>query len=278
MLPVLRLGPFTVPVAPLAWLVAFFVLQEIGERAAKRLKLTDDVFSGALTLTIGVGIVAARLGYVARYLDAFLAEPLQLVALNFGTLDLTTGALFGLIAGIAYLQRKKVSVRLFGDALAPALALGMAVLSFGNLLTGDAFGVPASNLPWTIFLWGEMRHPVQVYELIAYLLIFWFVWTCAPLACRHAYGVSSDIVRDDMRPFEGAHFLITLALIAGIRVLLEPLRGDSVPWVMGLRGAQVVAFVVMSMALLLFAISIQRPARTNKHGTESPKSSNGIFS
>ncbi len=260
MLPVLRLGPFTVPVAPLAWLAAFFVLQEIGERAAKRLKLTDDVFSGALTLTIGVGIIAARLGYVARYIDAFLAEPLQLVALNFGTLDLTTGALFGFIAAVAYLQRKKVSVRLFTDALAPALALGMAVLSFGNLLTGDAFGVPASNLPWAIFLWGEPRHPTQVYELIAYLVIFWFVWTRAP------------------RPYNGAHFLITIALIASVRVLLEPLRGESVAWVMGLRGAQVVALVVMSMALLLFAISIQRPARTNKHGTESPKSSNSIFS
>ncbi len=234
MLPVLRLGPFTIPVSPLTWLAAFFVLQEIGERAARRLKLPDDVFSGALMWTIGVGIVAARLGYVARYLDTFLAEPLQIVALNFGTLDLTTGVLFGLVAGIAYLQRKKVSMRLFADALAPALVIGMAVLSFGNLLTGDAFGVPAPNLPWAIFLWGELRHPVQVYELFAYLTIFWFVWTRAP------------------RPFDGAHFLITVALLAGARVVLEPLRGDSVAWVIGLREAQVIALVVMSIALGIF--------------------------
>lgn len=259
LIPILRLGPFTIPVAPLTWLAAFFVLQEIGERAAKRLKLPADVFSGALTWMIGVGIVAARLGYVARYLDAFIAEPLQIIALNFGTLDLTIGALFGFIATVTYLQRKKVSVRLIADALAPALALGMAVLSFGNLLKGDAFGVPAPNLPWAIFLWGELRHPVQVYELVAYLVIFWLVWTRAP------------------RPYNGAHFLITIALIAGIRVLLEPLRGESVAWVMGLRGAQVVALVVMSMALLLCAVSIQRAARTDKPRTESPKSSNGIF-
>ncbi len=252
MLPVLQLGPFTVPVAPLTWLAAFFVLQEVGERAATRLKLRDDVFAGALVWTMGVGIVAARLVYVLRYLDAFIAEPLQIVALNFGTLDLTMGALFGLVAGIAYLQRKQVSLRLFADALAPALAIGMAVLSFGNVLTGDAFGVPAPNLPWAIFLWGELRHPVQVYELGAYLLIFWFSWT------------------RPQRRFDGANFLITIALLAGVRVLFEPLRGDSVGWVMGLRVAQVAGLVVLSGALVLLALFETQAGHAESTG-QTPK-------
>lgn len=240
MLPVLHLGPFTLPVAPLTWLAAFFVLQEIGERAARRLKLPNDVFSTALLWTIGAGIVAARLGYVARYRDTYIAEPLQMIALNLGTLDVMTGVLFGVIAGIAYLQRKKVSLPLFADALAPALAMGFAVTSFGNLLSGDAYGAPAPNLPWAISLWGEPRHPVQVYEFLAYLLIFWFIWARAP------------------RPFDGAHFLVAIALLAGVRLLLEPLRGDSVGWIMGLRVGQVAALASMSAALLLLAIGSRR--------------------
>lgn len=239
MLPVVRLGPFTVPVAPLSLIAAFFVLQEIGERAAKRLKLPGDVFSGALMWTVIVGIIAARLGYTTRYLDAYIVDPLQIVALNFGTLDSTTGILFGFIAGIVYLQRKNISLRVYVDALAPALALAYAVISLGNLLTGDAYGVPAPNLPWAIFLWGEMRHPTQVYESALYLGIFALVWVRAP------------------RPFDGAHFLITIALLAGVRVLLEPLRGDSVAWVGGLRVGQVLSLGVMSGALVLFAISFQ---------------------
>lgn len=235
MLSVLRLGPVTIPVAPLTWLAAFFVLQEVGDRAAKRLKVPDGVVSGAVLWVLVVGLVAARLGYVARYLEAYSADPLQIIALNFGTLDSTTGAVFGFLAGAAYLQRKKVSLPVFADALAPALVLGFAVVSLGNLLTGDAFGVPAPKLPWAIFLWGELRHPVQVYELVADLAIFWFVWTRAP------------------RPFNGAHFLITAALLAGARVLFEPLRGDSAAWVMGLRVAQVVALGVLSGALVLLA-------------------------
>ena len=248
MLPVLRLGPFTLPVAPLTWLAAFFVLQEIGERTARRLKLPNDVFSAALLWTIGAGIVAARLGYVARYLDTYIAEPLQIIAMNFGTLDAMTGALFGVIAGIAYLQRKKVSQPLFADALAPALAMSLAVISLGNLLSGDAYGAPASNLPWAISLWGEPRHPTQVYEFLAYLLIFWFIWTRAP------------------RPFDGAHFLIAIALLAGVRLLLEPLRGDSLGWIMGLRVGQVAALAIMSAALLLLTIGSRRVAQLSKAG------------
>lgn len=239
MLPVIRLGSFTLPIAPLVLLAVFFTFQEVGDRAAKRLKLPEGVVSTALFWTFGVGLVAARLGYVARNLDAYLSDPLQIFGLNLGTLDLTTGVLFGLVAGVAYLQRKKISLRLFADALAPALALAMAVWSFGNLLTGDAYGIPAPNLPWAISLWGEMRHPVQVYELIAYLGIFWLMWTRAP------------------RPFDGAHFLITVALLAGARLLLEPLRGDSVAWVAGLRVAQVIAFVVMTFALVLLAYGLR---------------------
>lgn len=246
MLPVLHLGPFTVPVAPLTWLAAFLVLQEVGERAAKRLKIPDQVFSGALMWTIGVGVIAARLGYVLRYSDAYLADPLQIIALNFGTLDLTTGALFGLVAGVVYLQRKKISLRLFADALAPALALAFAVISFGTLLTGDAYGIPAPNLPWAIFMWGELRHPVQVYELIAYVGIFAFIWFRAP------------------RPFDGAHFLITLALLTAARLLLEPWRGDSVGWIMGLRLAQVINLAVMAGALVLFAIVANRTSQIVK--------------
>lgn len=248
MLPVLQLGPFTIPVAPLTWLAAFFVLQDIGERAAKRLKLPADVFSGALMWMVVVGVIAARLGYALRYVDAYIADPLQIIALNFGTLDAGIGVLFGFIAGIAYLQRKKISLRVYADALAPALALAFAVVSLGNLLTGDAYGIPAPNLPWAIFLWGQARHPVQVYELVAYVAIFWFVWTRAP------------------RLFDGALFLITVALLAGIRVLFEPLRGDSVASVAGVRGGQVLALGIMTGALLLFTLAMQRVARVAKEG------------
>ncbi len=243
MLPVLRLGPFTLPVGPLALILAFYLALEIGDREGRRLGLRKDLISNAAVLSLLAGIVAARLAYVAANFSSYQLDWLQLFAVNLGTLDVTAGALLGLLAGYAYLQRRNVKWSALADALAPALALALAVLSLGNLLTGDAYGAVARDptgtfsLPWAVFLWGEPRHPVQVYEMLAYLAIFAFLQFRAPR----------------LRWFEGARFWLAIALLAGPRVLLEPFRGDSVAWVAGLRSMQIVALVVMTAAAAMLA-------------------------
>ena len=236
MLPVLRLGPFTLPVGPLALILAFYLALEIGDREGRRLGLRKDVISNAAFLSLLVG-VAARLAYVAANFSSYQLDWSQIFAVNLGTLDVTAGALVGLLAGYIYLQRRNVKWSVLADALAPALALALAVWSLGNLLTGDAYGAAVPGLPWAIFLWGEPRHPVQVYEMLAYLVIFAFLQFRAP---REQW-------------FESARFWLAVALLAGARVLLEPFRGDSVAWMFGLRSMQVLALVVMTAAVAMLA-------------------------
>jgi len=201
------------------------------------------LISNAAFLSVLVGIVGARLAYVAANFSSYQLDWRQIFAVNLGTLDVTAGALLGLLAGYAYLQRRNVKWSILADALAPALALALAVLSLGNLLTGDAYGAVARDptgtfsLPWAIFLWGEPRHPVQVYEMLAYLAIFAFLQFRAPRG----------------QWFEGAHFWLAVALLAGARVMLEPFRGDSVAWVAGLRSMQVLTLVVMTAAAAMLA-------------------------
>lgn len=235
MMPVLHLGPLNIAAAPFSLLVAFFVLQEVADRAGKRLHLPDGAVSGALLWALGIGIVAARLGYVLRYWDAYANEPLQIFALNVGTLDATSGILGGILAASVFIQRKKIDARAFLDALAPGLALAFAVMSLGNLLSGDAYGVSARNVPWAIVLWGETRHPTQAYEMLAYVGIFAWLWWRAP------------------RPFAGATFLLAVAAFAIVRLVFEPLRGDSALWAQGIRVAQVIALLVLTGALFLYA-------------------------
>ena len=237
MLPVLRLGPFTLPAGPVALILAFYLTLEIGDREGRRLGLRKDLISNAAFLSLVAGVAAARLAYVAENFSSYQLDWSQIIAVNLGTLDVTAGALVGLLAGYIYLQRRNVKWSVLADALAPALALALAVWSLGNLLTGDAYGAAARNLPWAIFLWGEPRHPVQVYEMLAYLAIFTFMQFRAP---REPW-------------FEGARFWLAVALLAGARVLLEPFRGDSVAWLAGLRSMQVLALVGMTTAAALLA-------------------------
>ncbi len=250
MFPVLRLGSVALPVGPFVLLAAFFIALEVGERAGRRRGLPKDLILNVGSLAVVVGILAARLAYVLTHLAGYQLDWSQIFAINLGTLDMGTGVLVGLLVALVYLQRHRVDLDILADALAPAAALALAIISFGNLLTGDAYGAPARDLPWAIVLWGEPRHPVQVYELVTYLAIFAFLWF---LGSRP----------EPVEGFDGGQFLLAVAFIAGARVWLEPFRGDSVAWVAGLRSMQVLALLVMTgaglaLAFKHYAVRIER--------------------
>ncbi len=107
----------------------------------------------------------------------------------------------------------------------------MISLGTAHLLSGDAFGATA-DLPWSIYLWGEYRHPSQVYEILAALIIY-FVTHRQPLG----------------QPGSGADFLMVVTLSSGARLFLEAFRGDSFIWPGGFRAAQVIALGLLAFSL-----------------------------
>lgn len=238
MLPVLRLGPFVVASGMAALFASLWLGMESAEREGKRLGFANGQVSTTLGIALIVGIIGARLAHVARYWSSYQPDWTQAVALTSSALDPVAGAAFGLLAAIIYLQRKQVNVPRFLDALAPALALVGAVWSLGNLFSGDGYGAPAVNLPWAIELWGERRHPTQIYELVAALSVFAVAW-----------GVR---VRARL-PFDGFLFLAVAAMLAGARLFLEAFRGDSTATLAGLRDAQLLSLAVLLGALWLLA-------------------------
>ncbi len=255
MLPVLKLGPFVVSSVLATLLAALWLGMEVAEREGKRLGFLHGEVSNTLSLALAAGIVSARLAHVARYWSAYQPDLTQVFALTPSALDPVAGAAFGLLAAYIYLQRRQVNLANFLDALAPALALVSAVVSLGNLLSGDAFGAPAPNLPWAIELWGERRHPTQVYEFVAALAVFVFAWRYSVqhvVPLQHA-GWRATWGYSTRRPFDGFLFLATTALLAGARLFLEAFRGDSTATFAGLRDAQVFSLLITLGALWLLA-------------------------
>jgi phosphatidylglycerol---prolipoprotein diacylglyceryl transferase len=141
------------------------------------------------------------------------------------------GALIGLVAAGLYGARRHLPLRVTLDALAPGMACMAVALAVAHLASGDAFGAP-TGLPWHVYLWGEYRHPSQIYELIAALAVFGAGWR------TRASG-----------PFTGFNFLLTVALLAAARVFLEAFRGDSLVLTGGWRAAQVVGLGVLAACL-----------------------------
>jgi phosphatidylglycerol:prolipoprotein diacylglycerol transferase len=99
-----------------------------------------------------------------------------------------------------------------------------------HLAAGTAFGSP-TTLPWSIQLWNATRHPTQIYELIASLIIFGLIW----------------FRKTDSQT--GSGFILFVALMASARLFLEAFRGDSTLIFGGIRLAQVIAWTVLTVAL-----------------------------
>ena len=231
MLPFIRFGPFLLQAPGLAWLAGLWLGSTLAEREAHRLELDPAAVSNLIFIGLVAGLAGARLAYAARYLSAYLANPVSLLALTPATLLPDVGLVVGLGVAAWYGHRRGLPLRPTLDAVAPGVSVFLVAFGLAHLLSGDAFGAPA-RLPWSIYLWDDYRHPSQIYEMIAAALIFVVAWQ-RPLG----------------QPGTGLNFLLVVALTAAARVFLEAFRGDSVIWAGGLRAAQVVGLLVLASAL-----------------------------
>jgi phosphatidylglycerol:prolipoprotein diacylglycerol transferase len=144
------------------------------------------------------------------------------------------------VTALWYCRRKKLSFWQLADALAPGVALGQTAGIFACLLNGDSYGKPA-DLPWAITFTDPRAmaplniplHPVEIYEIAAYFLVFLLVW-----ATRKTYRST------------GFTLLTYLAGYGAARFSVEFFRGNPAIFAWGIPAAQ-----VFSVALVLAAFA-----------------------
>lgn len=231
MFPILNAGPLAIPLAPILLLLGFFVSASLVEAEAARLGLDRTSVSNLIYIALAAALVGARLGYVLTHLDAFLQDPLSIIVPAAATLDPLWGLAIGVLAGGVFGKRYGLPLWRTLDALAPGIAAMSIFLGVAHLASGDAFGAPAA-LPWSIFLWDELRHPSQVYEILAAALVFGVWWRVRALPS-----------------FDGFRFWTVIALLALGVTFLEAFRGDSLLYA-GWRVAQVIALAVLALSLV----------------------------
>ncbi len=106
-----------------------------------------------------------------------LRNPISIISLNPGLLDIWGGILVAVLVGLVYTQRKQIPLLSALDALTPLLAVLMIAVPLSNLASGEAYGNP-TTIPWSIYLWGMHRHPTQIYEALAAMLILILSLAC----------------------------------------------------------------------------------------------------
>ncbi len=199
------------------------------KRSAKHGISVNDLNNIVFYPLIGY-ILGGRILFALENLSAFAQNPKSLISLN---LDL-----FDPIGGLVDRPDRCAGVWATKKAV-PVAHAGCADAFFRHLRSRTGAGAPGfgqrlrqRNLPALgDGLWGATRHPSQVYEILASLLILGLLW----------------FQKTDTHP--GIHFLTFAALTSGTRLFLEAFRGDSSLILGGLRAEQILAWVVLAVSL-----------------------------
>ncbi len=211
-------------------LITLWLGLALTERRAERHNISKDTLSNLIYYSLFGYIFGGRVIYIVSNLSAFVQSPLSIFSLNLDLFDPVAALTSAVIVGVVYGSRQKLPLWPTLDALTPLFAILAIGLSLSHLAAGTAFGSP-TEVPWGIELWSATRHPTQLYELLASLLIFGLIWF------RKADSPS------------GSSFLLFAALSAGTRLFLEAFRGDSILIFGGLRLAQVLVWTVLAITL-----------------------------
>lgn len=185
------LGFFTIRYYSLMFVLAF----GFGMNLMKKIYLNEGIHLDKLdklfVYTVGATIIGARLGHVFFYDWAYYKHHLEEILLPFrfdpyfqftGFSGLAShGAAIGIITTLYFYSKSVLKKPLLYilDRLGIVVALAGFFIRIGNLMNSEIIGKPTGSDYGFIFKkLGEdfPRHPTQLYEAFAYLMVFFLLW------------------------------------------------------------------------------------------------------
>lgn len=215
---IFRIGRFAIRYYGVLWALSFYLGYHIFKRFVKKEGLPEG-FLDSLTIYMVVGtILGARLGHCLFYEpDYYLSHPIDILKIWQGGLA-SHGAALGIIISLIFFSIKyKISTIYVLDRIVITVALAGFLIRLGNLMNSEIYGVE-TNLPWGfIFVRnGDQfpKHPTQLYEAVAYLLIFLLLY--------------SIYYKSKNKPQKGLLFGLFLSLVFSARFVIEFIKEPQV--------------------------------------------------
>ena len=190
----LSFGPFTIHWYSLCWLIGLALAYLIVQRLYREQKVKEGLFDPLFVYCfIGI-LVGARLGHCLFYQpDIFLSSwhhfveifiPIEFLSdgswhfTGYRGLASHGGTLGLMIALWAYVRKTGMNLWQVLDNIAIATPVTACFIRLGNLMNSEIIG-KVSDVPWA-FVFERIdnlpRHPGQLYEAIAYAILFFIGW------------------------------------------------------------------------------------------------------
>ena len=198
--PSLSIGPFRW--YSLCWLIGLALAYFVVKRLYQEQKVKDELFDPLFFYCFLGILIGARLGHCIFYQpDYFLTSGKgfveMLLPIHFGNDGSWLGQTFGffftgyeglashggtlglMIALWLYVRKTKLSIWMVLDNIAIATGITACFIRLGNLMNSEIIG-KVTDVPWA-FIFERVdavpRHPGQLYEAIAYAILFIIMWT-----------------------------------------------------------------------------------------------------
>ncbi|MGD9142171.1 MAG: prolipoprotein diacylglyceryl transferase [bacterium] len=236
--------------------IAFWLGIELSARIARK-RGFDPLIIVDLGLVILLSSVAgSRFLYVISHLSDFSGDPWGVFKVWEGGLTFYGGLIAAVVTGVLYIKRRRLPASEITDILAPQIALGIAIARVGCFLNGCCFG-KESSLPWACafppdslagsVMHGLRLHPVQIYAVIANLIIAIALWR---LLKRKLPA--------------GTVFSCLLVFYGAWRFIVDFWRYYEDEMLLGSGGVSVSVNQVVSIVLIIVGIGLL--LRSRKHG------------
>ena len=227
------IGPLTFRWYSLCWLVGLLLAYLVVRRLYKEQKIKDELFDPLFVYCFLGILVGARLGHCIFYqpdyfltsFKGFVEMFLPIHIMQDGSWKMTGyaglashGGTAGLMLALwLYTKRTKLSLWTVLDNIAIATGTTACFIRLGNLMNSEIIG-KTTDVPWA-FVFEKVdalpRHPGQLYEAIAYALLFVIMWII--------YKNSQKQTANSRKPQVGTgwYFGFCLAYIFTFRFFIE---------------------------------------------------------
>jgi phosphatidylglycerol:prolipoprotein diacylglycerol transferase len=226
----------------MGFVFGYIVMLKIFKKERIAVRILDQLATYMIIATI----IGARLGHVLFYEPrSYFSDPIQILQVWKGGLA-SHGAGIAIIIALLLFSRKnnKPFIWIF-DRISIVIALAGFFIRSGNLMNSEIYGM-ATTLPWG-FKFVNVdpslipKHPTQIYEALAYLLIFVFLWVV--------------YLKRDGKPRPGFLFAMFMILVFSFRFFIEFLKEPQVAFESGmsLNMGQLLSipFIVLGVATLI---------------------------
>ena len=214
------IGPFHIRWYGLLFAASFIIGYEIVRRIYKAEGKKEGDLNDLLWYMILGTVIGARLGHCLFYDPKFyLSHPVEILLIWKGGLA-SHGAAIGILLAIYLYARKKPDQSFLWvmDRIVITVALAGGFIRTGNLFNSEIIGKP-TDVPWA-FVFVRVddipRHPTQIYEATAYLIIFVILFWL-----YKKYGAKLN---------DGYLFGIFLVLVFTFRFFVEFLKAPQESW------------------------------------------------